>query len=216
MNIGVFGTGMVGKAIASKLVELGHHVCMGSRSNTSEAGAAWAAEAGEKASFGTFAEAAHHGELLFNCTNGAASIAALESCEGAALAGKVLIDVANPLDFSKGMPPTLFVCNDNSLGERIQEAFPDLKVVKTLNTVNASIMVDASLVPGDHDLFMSGNDADAKAEVRQLLTTAFGWNIIHDLGDITTARGTEMVLPLWIRLWGTVGSPMFNFHVQTA
>jgi len=215
MNIGVLGTGMVGKAIASKLASLGHHVCMGSRSSTSEAGAAWAADAGENATFGTFAEAAQHGELLFNCTNGGASIAALESCEGAALAGKVLVDVSNPLDFSKGMPPTLFVCNDSSLGERIQNAFPELKVVKTLNTVNASIMVDASILPGDHDLFMSGNDADAKAVVKQLLTDAFGWNIIHDLGDITTARGTEMVLPLWIRLWGTVGSPMFNFHIQS-
>ena len=216
MKIGVLGTGMVGKAIASKLVELGHHVCMGSRSNTSEAGAAWAADAGANASFGTFAEAALHGELLFNCTNGAASIAALESCEGSALAGKVLVDVSNPLDFSKGMPPTLFVCNNDSLGERIQNAFPELKVVKTLNTVNASIMVNASLLPGSHDLFMSGNDPDAKAQVRSMLMESFGWKIVHDLGDITTARGTEMFLPLWIRLWGAVGSPMFNVHVQTA
>lgn len=206
---------MVGKAIASKLVTLGHHVCMGSRSSTSEAGEAWALDAGANASFGTFADAARHGALLFNCTNGAASIAALESCEGAALAGKVLIDVSNPLDFSKGMPPTLFICNDDSLGERIQTSFPDLKVVKTLNTVNASIMVDAALLPGKHDLFMSGNDADAKAQVKSLLAESFGWSIIHDLGDITTARGTEMILPLWIRLWNTVGSPMFNFHIQT-
>lgn len=215
MNIGVLGTGMVGKAIASKLVELGHQACMGSRSTTSEAGAAWASDAGANATYGTFADAARHGDLLFNCTNGAASIAALESCEGSALDGKVLIDVANPLDFSKGMPPTLFVCNDDSLGERIQNAFPTLKVVKTLNTVNASIMVDASLLSGDHDLFMSGNDTDAKAQVKDLLMKSFGWKIVHDLGDITTARCTEMVLPLWIRLWGTVGSPMFNFHVQT-
>ncbi|MDZ4745109.1 MAG: NAD(P)-binding domain-containing protein [bacterium] len=216
MKIGVLGTGMVGKAIAGKLVQLGHEVCMGSRSTTSEAGATWAENAGSMATFGTFADAALHGELLFNCTNGAASIDALKSCEGSALAGKVLIDVANPLDFSKGMPPTLFVCNDDSLAERIQSAFPDLKVVKTLNTVNASIMVDASLLPGNHDLFVSGNDADAKAQVKQLLHDWFGWKIVHDLGDITTARGTEMILPLWIRLWGTVGSPMFNLHVQTA
>lgn len=216
MKIGVLGTGIVGRTIANKLVQLGHEVCMGSRSTTSEAGAAWAAAAGANASQGTFNDAAVHGELLFNCTNGAASLDALKSCQEAALAGKVLIDVANPLDFSKGMPPTLFVSNDDSLGERIQNAFPDVRVVKTLNTVTASIMVDAASLPGEHDLFMSGNDADAKAEVRALLRNAFGWNTIHDLGDITTSRGTEMYLPLWIRLWGSVGSAMFNIHIQTA
>lgn len=215
MKIGVLGTGMVGKSIASKLVELGHEVRMGSRSATSEAGAAWAADAGANASFGTFSDAAYHGELLFNCTNGMASIAALESCDGAALAGKVLIDVSNPLDFSKGMPPTLFVCNDDSLGEQIQRTFPDLKVVKTLNTVNANVMVNAALLPGAHDLFISGNDADAKAQVKSLLSSEFGWKTFHDLGDITTARGTEMYLALWIRMYGAVGSPMFNVHVVT-
>ncbi len=213
MKIGVFGTGMVGKAIAGKLVVLGHDVKMGAREAKNEKAAAWTQAAGAKATHGTFAEAAAFGEMVFNCTNGAGTIDALGAAGAANLQGKVLVDIANPLDVSKGMPPTLFVCNDDSLGERVQKAFPDTKVVKTLNTINCEIMVNPSLVPGDHDVFMSGNDPDAKKAVGTILTEGFGWKHVIDLGDISTSRATEMYMPMWIRMWGALKTANFNIHV---
>jgi len=130
------------------------------------------------------------------------------------LAGKILVDIANPLDFSKGMPPTLAICNTDSLGERIQATFPAARVVKTLNTVNASVMVNPRQVAdGDHHVFLSGNDADAKARVTTLLREDFGWRHVLDLGDISTARGTEMLLPIWIRLWSALGTHLFNLKL---
>ncbi len=215
MKIGVLGTGMVGKTIASKLVELGHEVKLGSRSATHEGAAAWTKEAGEKASNGTFADAAGFGELVFNCTNGAGALDALRAAGAKNLDGKILVDVSNPLDFSKGMPPSLFAGNTDSLGENIQKEFPGAKVVKTLNTINANVMVDpARVAGGDHDVFMSGNDAEAKATVQRLLMEQFGWKHVIDLGDITTARGTESYLPLWLRLWGALGNADFNVKVM--
>ena len=146
-------------------------------------------------------------------TGGMVSLAALQAAGAANLKGKVLVDVANPLDFSKGMPPSLSVCNTDSLGEQIQRAFPDTKVVKALNTLNCGLMVNPSLVKGEHDLFVCGNDAGAKATVIGFLKQQFGWTTIHDLGDITAARGTEQILPIWIRLMGALGGPNFNFHI---
>ncbi len=213
MRYGVLGTGTVGEAIATKLVSLGHEVKMGARDPKNEKAAVWVAKQGAKASQGTFADAAGFGELLFNCTSGAGSLDALKAAGEENLSGKVLVDISNPLDFSKGMPPTLFVSNTDSLGEQIQRAFPKTHVVKTLNTLSAHLMVDPkSLAGGDHDLFISGNDADAKGKVKELLGT-FGWKTIHDLGDITTARGTESILPVWIRLWGALGDANFNFKI---
>ena len=213
MRFGVLGTGMVGDAIATKLASLGHEVKMGARDAKNEKAAAWVGKAGAKASQGTFADAATFGEVLFNCTSGMASLEVLKAAGEANLAGKVLIDVSNPLDFSKGMPPTLSVSNTDSLGEQIQRAFPKTHVVKTLNTLNAQLMVEPkSLAGGDHDLFISGNDAGSKGKVKELLQT-FGWKTIHDLGDITTARGTESILPIWIRLWGALGDANFNFKI---
>jgi hypothetical protein len=163
--------------------------------------------------FGTLAEAAAHGEIIVNATSGSGSIAALEAAGENNLDGKVVIDIANPLDFSKGMPPTLSICNTDSLGEQIQRRFPKAKVVKTLNTVNASVMVaPAQVAGGNHTVFVSGNDAGAKQAVTNLLKS-FGWKDIIDLGDITSARATEMVLPLWLRLWGALGSAMFNIRI---
>lgn len=213
MRIGVLGTGMVGDAIGSKLVALGHDVKMGSRTAGGEKAAAWVKKAGKGASEGTFADAAAHGEVLFNCTNGAGSIPALEAAGKSNLAGKILIDIANPLDFSKGMPPSLFVSNTDSLGEQIQRAFPELKVVKTLNTMNCQLMVEPGKLEGEHDVFVSGNDAEAKGRVTEILRGWFGWKNVIDLGDITTARGTESWLPLWVRLWGALGTADFNLHV---
>jgi predicted dinucleotide-binding enzyme len=213
MNIGVLGTGVVGEAIGTKLIQLGHEVKMGSRTLNNEKAAAWVKQAGAKAAQGTFADAAAFGEVLFNCTSGGASIAALHLAGADNLKSKVLIDIANPLDFSRGMPPSLLVCNTDSLGEQIQRAFPEAKVVKSLNTMNCNLMVNPGLLKEDHIVFVSGNDAAAKATVTVILKDWFGWQSVIDLGDITTARGTEMVLPLWVSLMSKVGTPMFNFKI---
>lgn len=215
MKIAVFGTGNVGDTIASKLVELGHQVMMGSRTSNNEKALAFVNKHQGKAKAGTFAEAAAFGELLFNCTSGAGSLEALKSAGNANLKGKVLIDVSNPLDFSKGMPPTLSLVNNNSLGEEIQKHFPDLNVVKSLNTMWCGLMVNPMMIAGgEHNVFMSGNDAAAKQQVRKVLNS-FGWkdNYILDLGDISTARGPEMYLPLWLRIWGATNNGAFNLKL---
>ncbi len=213
MNIGVLGTGMVGSAIGGKLAQLGHNVKMGSRTADNPKAVEWVKANGTHASQGTLAQAASFGEIIFNCTSGAGSLAALQAAGAENLNGKILVDIANPLDFSKGMPPSLTVCNTDSLGEQIQRAFPQVKVVKTLNTMNASLMVNPALVPGEHDIFVSGDDREAKTQVVDILRHWFGWKNVIDLGDIKTARGTEMVLPLWITLMGVNQTPMFNLHV---
>ena len=213
MKLGILGTGMVGNAIGTKLIQLGHEVKMGSRTPSNEKAAEWVKANGPKASQGTFADAAAFGEIVFNCTAGTASIEALKQAGERNLQSKILIDISNPLDFSRGMPPTLTICNTDSVGEQIQRAFPNVKVVKTLNTVNCNVMVNPSLVPGDHDVFLSGNDAAAKSKVREVLTQWFGWKSVIDLGDISTARGTEMYLPLWVRLYALFQKPNFNIKV---
>lgn len=187
---------------------------MGSRSATHEKGLAWAKAAGASASLGTFADAAAFGELTFNCTSGFGSVPALESA-AVGLKGKLVIDIANPLDFSKGFPPTLFTGNTDSLGEQAQRALPDSKVVKALNTVTAGLMVDAKRVAGgDHEAFICGNDAEAKAQVTKILQEWFGWQRVLDLGDISKSRGTESYLALWIRLYGALGTADFNLKIM--
>ncbi|HXK19485.1 MAG TPA: NAD(P)-binding domain-containing protein [Polyangiaceae bacterium] len=214
MKIAVLGTGTVGVTIGSKLVQLGHEVKMGSRSATHEKGLAWVKEVGEKASLGTFDEAGQFGELAFNCTSGFGSIPALEAA-AAGLRGKIVIDIANPLDFSKGFPPTLFTGNTDSLGEQAQRALPDSKVVKALNHVTAAVMVDAQRVAGgDHDALVCGNDAAAKAQVTNILQEWFGWQRVIDLGDISKARGSESYLALWVRLYGALGTADFNLKIM--
>jgi len=213
MKFGVLGSGMVGSAIAGKLVSRGHEVRMGSRTAANEKAAAWVSSAGKGASQGTFADAAAFGEIVFNCTSGAGSLDALKSAGAQNLLGKVLVDVANPLDFSKGMPPTLFVSNEDSLAERIQAALPDTNVVKALNTINANVMVNPGRVPGETDVFVCGNDAGAKAQVIRILKQDFGWTTVIDLGDLTAARGTESYLHLWLRLMGALKTADFNVKV---
>jgi len=212
MKIAILGTGMVGATIGSKLVALGHEVCMGSRTPDNEKAAAFVAQNGSRASRGTFADAAAFGDVIFNCTKGEHSLEALRLAGAENLRGKTLIDIANPLDFSNGMPPSLFVCNTDSLGEQIQRAFPETHVVKTLNIVNCEVMVDAARSGGDPTMFVSGNDAGAKTQAIDFLK-AFGWNDIIDLGDITTARGTEQLLPVWLRTWMATGNGHFAFKI---
>jgi len=214
MKIGILGSGMVGQTIGERLVTLGHEVKLGSRQQGNEKALAWAQKVGAKGSAGTFAEASAFGALVFNCTLGSASLEALAQAGAPNLKGKILIDVAVPLDFSKGMPPSLFSGNTDSLGEAAQRLLPETKVVKTLNTVNCAVMVEPKRVGGgDHDMFVAGNDAGAKAEVSEYLRTWFGWKSVLDLGDITASRATESYLPLWLRLWGTLKTADFNVRV---
>jgi hypothetical protein len=215
MKIAVLGTGPVGNTIGSKLIELGHAVMMGSRTADNEKAKAFVDKHTTNARAGLFADAAAFGEIIFNCTAGLGSLAALKLAGAENMNGKIIVDVANPLDFSKGMPPSLSVVNTNSLGEEIQKAFPQSKVVKTLNTMWCGIMVNPALVNnGDHNVFLCSNYEDAKEVVRKILLS-FGWkeeNII-DLGDLTAARGTEMYLPLWLRIYGAKKAGVFNIKV---
>lgn len=222
MKIAVFGTGTVGTTIGSKLVSLGHDVMLGSRTRDNEKAAAWVKAAGAaggeggtrgKAQQGTFADAAGFAELVFNCTAGAHALAALQAAGAERLGDKIVVDVSNPLDFSKGFPPSLSICNTDSVGEQLQRAFPNVKVVKALNTVTADLMVDPSRVKGEHDLFVCGNDAAAKAAVQERLASWFGWRSFVDLGDISAARGQEMYVIFWVRLYGALKTPHFNVHV---
>jgi len=225
MNVAVLGSGIVGRTLAQKIASLGHHATIGTR----DVGALMARH--EKGPMGQapfaewhaqhdavvvakFAEAAASSEFVFNATNGAGTLEALHLAGAENLNGKLLIDVSNPLDFSKGFPPTLLLVNTDSLGEQIQRSFPDVRVVKSLNTVSANVMVaPGDLADGDHHIFVGGNDAVAKEEVSGLLREWFGWRNIIDLGDITTARGTEMYLALWIRLASSIGFRPLNIRV---
>ncbi|MGW2209122.1 NADPH-dependent F420 reductase [Streptomyces sp. NPDC001781] len=228
MRYTVLGTGIVGRTIAAKLFSIGHEVVVGTRdpeTTLARTGpdaygnpsfAEWLA-AHHGVRLETYADAAAFGERIVNTTAGAGSLQALESAGAANLAGKVLVDIANPLDFSRGMPPSLSPVDTDSLGEQIQRTFPEARVVKTLNTMNCQVMVDPSRVAGAHTVFVSGDDAAAKQAVTELLLS-FGWqeSSVIDLGDISTARGTEMLLPIWLRLWGAVGHADFNFHIAGA
>lgn len=215
MKIAVLGTGMVGQTIASKLVELGHEVMMGSRTANNEKAAHWAEKYGSEAKHGTFEDAATFGTLAFNCTKGIHSLEALRMAGEKNLAGKILIDVANALENSSEGLPSLAISRNDSLGEQIQRNFPKIHVVKALNTLSCRLMVNPSLIPGDHNIFVCGNDFDSKGKVINFLVENFGWKLrnIIDLGDISCARGTESLLPIWLRLWSKYQHPIFNFHV---
>ena len=228
MNIAVLGTGVVGRTVAARLHDLGHAVTVGTRSPAETLArtapdamgtppfAEWARDH-QGVRLATFTDATAGAELVVNATSGSASLEVLALAGADHLAGTVLLDIANPLDFSHGMPPSLDPVNTDSLAEQIQRAFPSTRVVKALNTMNASVMVDPARVPGDHNVFVSGDDAEAKQLVADLLVE-MGWprrNVL-DLGDLSSARGTEMLLPLWLRLYGALGHADFNFHVQGA
>ena len=226
MKVAILGTGMVGRSISARLSDLGHEVTLGTRnveakmiSDKKDAYGnppfkEWY-EAHSSIGLKTFTDACSDAEVVINCTSGQASLEVLKQAGENSLANKVLIDVANPLDFSRGMPPTLDPVNTDSLGEQIQRNFPQVKVVKSLNTMNASVMVEPSRLKGEHNVFVCGNHEDVKNTTGELLV-AFGWkrDQIIDLGDITRARGTEMVLPIWLSLYSVLGTAEFNFHIQ--
>jgi 8-hydroxy-5-deazaflavin:NADPH oxidoreductase len=211
MRMGVLGSGMVAQAISARLAELGYEVMIGTRDAEKLKG--WQSS-NQRVMIGSFAETAAHGEIVFNATNGAASVQALTMAGAENLSGKILVDVSNPLDFSNGFPPSLTVFGTDSLAEHIQRAFPLTKVVKTLNTVNARVMTHPlEVANGDHHIFISANDVDAKAQVTDLLRS-FGWVHIFDLGDLSTARGTEAYMLLWVRLYGAMNTGMINIKIM--
>jgi len=224
VRLGVLGTGVVGKTITAGLAGLEHEVMVGTRNPEATLSRTEPDQFGNPpfsdwqqehpaVELGTFGEAAAYGEMVVNATSGVVSLEALKMAGEENLNGKILIDISNPLDFSQGMPPTLSVSNTDSLGEQIQRRFPEAKVVKTLHTMNAYLMVDPTQLAGaDHTVFVSGDSAEAKEKVTDLLRR-MGWTDIIDLGDITTARGTEMLLPIWLRLFGALQKPVFNFKI---
>jgi hypothetical protein len=214
MRIGVLGSGVVGQTIGSKLISLGHEVMMGSRDAANPTAITWAKKEGQRASFGTFANAAAFAELIFNCTLGSASLAALGHAGTENLEGKILVDTANPLDYSSEIW-TLTVSNTDSLGEQIQRAFPRARVVKTLNTMNCNVMVDPGKLAERTDVFVSGDDTEAKAVVISILRDWFGWKSVIDLGDIRTSRGVEMFVVMWQSLRNWTSSHRFNIRVVT-
>ena len=212
MKIAVLGTGEVGHTLATRLAGLGHQVTMGSRSADNPAAKEWAAA--NAAAHGTFAAASADAELVVNATGGLVSLAALTAAGADNLRGKVVIDVSNPLDFSAGFPPAIATPDGVSVAEQLQRAFPEARVVKTLNTMNNAVMVEPGRVPGHHNVFLSGDDADAKSTVSELLQS-FGWapDQILDLGDLTSARAAEQLTGLWVRLYGVLGTGDFNFGI---
>lgn len=216
MQIGILGSGVTGQTLGTKLVQLGHEVMLGSREEAKASSVAWARDAGQHALYGTFMNAAAFGEVLFNCTLGMKSMDALHSAGAANLKGKILIDTANPIDRSADHVWKLTVSNTDSLGEQIQRAFPDCKVVKTLNTVNANVMADPAKLLEMTDIFVSGDDLEAKSMVIRYLREWFGWRHIIDLGDITTSRGVEMYVLLWHYLRHVTPAQRFNIKVVTS
>ncbi|MEO7668267.1 MAG: NAD(P)-binding domain-containing protein [Polyangia bacterium] len=221
MKIGIIGSGVVAQTLGAKLVELGEDVVLGTRDpsklddkkNMASTLREWLQAVGNRARVVTFQEAAAHGELLINATAGNVSVEALKRAEAGGVGNKVLIDTSNELDFSKGMPPRVGASQDSCIAEKIQAAFPNLRVVKSLNTIGAPVMVNPKTVGGgDHTVFVAGNDQAAKAQVAALLRT-FGWTDILDLGDVAAARAPEMYMAMWLRLWGATQTGMLNIKV---
>jgi len=227
MKIGIIGSGAVAQTLGAKLIELGHDVVLGTRdpakldekknmtgtlrewlANVTKAG-----KGDKKGKVVSFKDAAAHGELLILAVHGQNSVEALQLATADKVGPKVIIDTGNELDFGKGMPPGALASQSNCLAEKIQAAFPNLKVVKSLNTMGAPVMVaPQALAGGEHTVFVSGNDAAAKAAVAEVLKS-FGWKDVLDLGDISSARGPEMYMAMWLRLWGATGTGMINVKV---
>lgn len=214
MKYAVLGTGMVGHTLATKLASLGHEVRMGARTAGNEKAAAWALANGENAGHGDFSTIAAWADRIIFAVNGANLLDVAKAVGNDAVTGKTVIDVTNPLDTSGGMPPTMIpeLSNTTSAGEALQAHLPRAQVVKTLNTMNHKIMADPELVPGEHDVFLCGDDEAAKAEAVEMLAE-FGWRDPIDLGPLSAARGTEGLMPFWLRMWSVVGSPDFNYRI---
>jgi len=212
MRIAVLGTGTVGRVLSARLAELGHTVTLGTR-DPEATRARPEVEEVPGVALATFADAVADVDVVVVALGGAVALEVLGSLGPERLAGTVLVDVTNPLDFSAGFPPTLSVKDTDSLGEQVQRLLPETKVVKTLNTMNAAVMAHPERVGGgDHTVFVSGDNPTAKAVVEGLLLE-MGHTDVLDLGGIETARGVEMYLPLWLRVMGALGTADFQVKV---
>ena len=210
MRIAVLGTGPVGRTLAAAFARLGHEVTVATRDpSVTMARDDWTLDL----PLVPFGDVGGDVDLVVNATNGQRSLDALGGLPPGVLAGTVLLDVANPLDSSQGFPPTLAVKDTDSLAEQIQRAFPDARVVKALNTVNAMVMVDPARVgDGETTMFLAGDDAGARATVGELLRS-LGWRDVVEFEELSAARGMEMWLPLWVRLMMRLGTPDFNLRI---
>jgi 8-hydroxy-5-deazaflavin:NADPH oxidoreductase len=223
MKIGIFGTGIVGQTLAGALAAKGHDVMIGTRDpeatmqRESASGATrtpfrdWHAQH-QSVKLGTFTDAARFGETIINATSGGGAMPALEGAGAEALGDKILLDLSNPLDFSKGFPPTLTVCNTDSLAEQLQRELPEIRLVKMFNTMANEVMVNPRGLGEDSTIFLAGNDPAAR-QTAASLAADLGWTDVFDLGDLTAARGLEMYLPLWTRIYSLLGRPDFNIKV---
>lgn len=225
MNITILGTGMVGRTLASALAAKDHTVIIGTRNPEQTLARTDADSMGNppfanwhanhsSISLKAFPDSVQNADIVFSALSGMGALDGLSAVGSDNLAAKILIDISNPLDFSRGFPPFLSLANTDSLGEQVQKLLPETKVVKALNTVTAPLMVNPdALANGDHNVCVSGNDEGAKVIVSDFLKSEFGWKDVIDLGDITTARGTEAALLWWTRLYSTIGNPMFAFKI---
>ncbi|MGO4257145.1 NADPH-dependent F420 reductase [Marmoricola sp. RAF53] len=207
MRVAVIGTGSAGRALADGFRRIGHDVVTGTRDPEETRGRPEWAEHGD--SLVALADAGTGADLVVNATGGMVSLDALAEVD---LVGKVLLDVANPLDFSAGFPPTLSVKDTDSLAEQIQRAHPEARVVKALNTVNGAVMVDPARLGAETTIFVAGDDEGARGVVRTLLGE-LGWSDVVEFTSLDAARGLEMWLPLWVRLMGTLGTADFNLKL---
>jgi len=195
-KVGIIGSGAVAQALGRGFASSGHETKLGSRTPDSEKVRAWVAATGMGASSGTFAEAAAFGEVLVIATLGSAVGEAIALAGPTHFGGKLVIDTTNPLDFSKGMPPGLFLGITDSLGEVVQRKLPSAKVVKCFNTVPSGQMFKPTFA--DVEMLICGNDKIAKGQVANLLQE-FGWEGTIDIGGIDGARWLEALVPLWVR-----------------
>jgi predicted dinucleotide-binding enzyme len=207
MKIAILGTGAVGPALAKAISAAGHQVTIGTRDpEETRQREHWAGIDLPLAAYGDL-----DAEVLINATNGRGSLPALQAV-GDALDGKVVIDTSNPLDFSQGFPPSLFVSNTDSLAEQLQRELPQARLVKMFNTMANQVMINPRGLDADSTIFVAGNDAAAR-QTAASIAADLGWTDVFDLGDLTAARGLEMFLPLWVRIFGQLGRPEFNIKL---
>jgi 8-hydroxy-5-deazaflavin:NADPH oxidoreductase len=215
MQIAILGSGDVARALGGALASAGHQVTLGTRDpEQTRTRPEWAdgdpsAGSGHRLPLAAYADLT--GEVFVNATQGDASLAALQAV-GPALSGKVVIDTSNALDFSQGMPPSLFVVNTDSLAEQLQRALPEARLVKMFNTMNCNVMADPASLGQDSTIFLAGDDESARRTAAELARD-LGWTDVMDLGDLSAARGLEMYIPLWLRIWNAVGGQAFNIKV---
>jgi len=204
-RVGVLGTGAVGRRLAAGFRDRGHRVTIGSRDPENEELRGWRSADGAGIAAGTFAEAAAGGELVVLAVLGDAAEQVIADAGRASFAGKVVIDAMNPLDFSGGFPPKLSISGEDSLGERVQRALPDARVVKAFNIIGNPYFVDPLFEEGRPTMLIAGNDDDAKRTVTDLLAD-FGWSDIVDIGGIDGSRELEAMCIAWVKIGGVRGA----------